>query len=147
MNKAKKGKREARRRRRSRVRQKVLGTGAKPRLSVYRSLNHIYAQIIDDETGTTLASVSSLKITLAPAGGEAPHPETEVKKDKKDKKGGKQARPDGIKFRRSRAVGQSIAELALGKNIKQVVFDRSGFIYHGRVAALAEAARKAGLEF
>jgi len=127
-------KREARRNRHRRVRQKIRGSAEKPRLVVFRSLNHIYAQIIDDEAGRTLVSASSLKIQLPP--------EAEVPGEGKKKR-----KPEGIKIRRSRHVGQAIARTALEKGIQKVAFDRGGFLYHGRVAALAEAARKNGLEF
>jgi large subunit ribosomal protein L18 len=138
-------KREARRSRHSRVRRKVFGTAETPRLCVYRSLNHIYAQIIDDNAGRTIASSSSLKLELPPVQAEAkPEAETEGKKKGKDK--GKK-RPEGIKMRRSRAVGKAIAEAATKAGIKKVTFDRGGYLYHGRVAALGEEARKAGLEF
>jgi large subunit ribosomal protein L18 len=122
-----KEKRLARLSRHKRVRNKVFGTPECPRLNVYRSLGHMYAQIIDDSTGTTIVASSSLKAELPPASGE-------------DK-------PEGLKMRRSRAVGKAIAEAAVAKGIKKVAFDRGGRIYHGRIAALGEAARKAGLEF
>ncbi len=135
-------KRKQRLSRKARVRRKVQGTGERPRLSVYRSLGHIYAQLIDDETGRTLASASSLRLDLpAEAPQAAAGAEEEGKKKKKEKK------PEGLKLRRSRAVGKVIAEQAAGLGIKKVVFDRGGFLYHGRIAALAEAARKNGLEF
>lgn len=137
-------KRVARQGRRKRVRQKVRGTTAKPRLSVYRSLGHIYAQVIDDETGKTLASASSLKIELPAAQEPAAEAAGDAKGKKKEK--GK-AKPASVKMRRAAAVGTAIAETALSKGIEQVVFDRGGFLYHGRVAALAEAARKKGLKF
>jgi len=105
-----------------RIRQKVRGTSERPRLSVYRSSNHIYAQIIDDDHGVTLAAASTLDKALN--GGRY---------------GGNTAA--------AREVGKLIAARALEKGIKQVVFDRGGFRYHGRVKALAEAAREAGLEF
>jgi large subunit ribosomal protein L18 len=137
-------KRIARQGRRKRVRRKVHGTAAKPRLSVYRSLGHIYAQIIDDDSGKTLASASSLRIEL-PAVEE---PAKEAEGDAKGKKKGeKKAAPSSLKMRRSIAVGAAIAETALSKGIENVIFDRGGFLYHGRVAALAEAARKKGLKF
>ncbi|MCK4350120.1 MAG: 50S ribosomal protein L18 [Candidatus Krumholzibacteria bacterium] len=120
-------KRQARLNRHKRVRSKVFGTAECPRLTVYRSLGHMYSQIIDDSVGTTLVASSSLKIELSPASGE-------------DK-------PEGLKMRRSRAVGKAIAEAAVAKGIKKVVFDRGGRLYHGRVAVFGEAARKAGLEF
>jgi large subunit ribosomal protein L18 len=116
-------KREARERRHKRVREKVFGTSRRLRLSVYRSLNHIYAQIIDDLKGYTLVSASSL--------------------DKEFK--GNESHKGNIKA--ARQVGELIAKRALEKGIKKVVFDRGGYLYHGRVKALAEAAREAGLEF
>lgn len=113
----------ARKKRQVRVRKKVQGTPECPRLCVYRSARHIYAQVIEDVNGTTLAASSSI------AKGAA----------------------DSLKFggnvEAAKAVGKAIAEIALNKNIKQVVFDRNGFLYHGRVKALAEAAREAGLSF
>ena len=120
-------KRQARLNRHKRVRSKVFGTADCPRLTVYRSLGHMYAQIIDDRAGTTLVASSSLKIELKPASGD-------------DK-------PEGLKMRRSRAVGEAIGAAAIAKGIKKVVFDRGGRLYHGRVAAFGAAARKAGLEF
>ena len=106
---------------RQRVRKKVKGTTGQPRLTVYRSLNHIYAQIVNDETGKTLAAASTLDPTL------------------KHEYGGN--------IGAARKVGEMIAQRALSQGIKQVVFDRGGYIYHGRIAALADAARAAGLEF
>ncbi|MGD0074655.1 MAG: 50S ribosomal protein L18 [Candidatus Binataceae bacterium] len=109
--------------RKHRVRRKVRGQDERPRLSVYRSLHHIYAQVISDDSGRTLAASS----TMSP----------ELK--------------DSLKSKRSRAaasvVGKAIAQRCLDLNIKEVVFDRNGFLYHGRVKALAEAARAAGLKF
>lgn len=103
-----------------RVRRKVTGTTARPRLSVYRSNTGMYAQIIDDEEGRTLVSASSLK----------------------DKKA------TGVpKIEQAKLVGQAIAEKAKAAGIAAVVFDRNGYLYHGRVKALAEAAREAGLNF
>ena len=110
----------ARLRRHERVRKNISGTAEKPRLNVFRSLNHIYAQIIDDTKGITLVSASSLAKSFEGKGGNI----------------------EGAK-----AVGKLVAEKALEKGIKTVVFDRGGYIYHGRVAALAEGAREAGLEF
>ncbi|MCK4550006.1 MAG: 50S ribosomal protein L18 [Candidatus Krumholzibacteria bacterium] len=141
-------KRQQRLGRKARVRKKVRGTGDRPRLSVFRSLNHIYAQLIDDDSGKTLASVSSLRLEIPTVEPVAAAPaEEEGKKEKKGKKKKKEKKPEGLKVRRSRAVGKAIAEKATGIGIKKVVFDRGGFLYHGRVAALAEAARKNGLEF
>ena len=115
--------REARRRRHARVRAKIRGTAAAPRLAVYRSLNHIYAQVIDDDSGQTLASASTL--------------DSEVKAGLAGKN----------KTSRAEVVGTQVAKAAMSKGVKQVAFDRGGFRYHGRVKALAEAARKEGLKF
>lgn len=109
----------ARQRRHQRIRNKISGTTQRPRLSVYRSDLHIYAQLIDDVNGNTLVSASSLQMKL-------------------DKGGNIEA---------AKQVGTEIAKKALDADIKTVVFDRSGYLYHGRVKALAEAAREAGLEF
>ncbi len=106
-----------------RVRSRVQGTTERPRLCVYRSLNHIYAQIIDDRNGITLVSASTMEGALRTA------PEN---------RGNTKA---------AQAVGKVLAEKALAQGIKQVVFDRGGHIYHGRIKALAEAAREAGLDF
>jgi large subunit ribosomal protein L18 len=114
---------KARQRRHVRVRKNVYGTATKPRLNVYKSLSHIYAQIIDDTTGKTLIAAST----------------TEKAVNAGLKHGGN---VDAAK-----KVGASIAERALGKNIKQVVFDRGGYQYHGCVKALADAAREKGLNF
>jgi large subunit ribosomal protein L18 len=119
-----KEKRLARLRRKKRVRKKVFGTPERPRLSVYRSLKHIYAQVIDDTKGITLVAAS----TLDPA----------LREQLKEIKG---------KVEAARLVGKLVAERALEKGIKKVVFDRGGFKYHGRVKALADGAREAGLEF
>ena len=104
-----------------RIRKKVTGTPERPRLNVYRSLNNIYVQVIDDLNGKTLVATNS--------GG---------------KKGEKQT---GGNVAAAKAVGKRIAELAKAKGIAKVVFDRGGYIYHGRVKALADAAREAGLQF
>jgi len=102
-----------------RIRQKLSGTAERPRLNVYRSLNHIYAQVIDDQKGETIVSASTLAM--------------------KSKTGGNVAA--------AKEVGKAIAERAVEKGVKSVVFDRGGFLYHGRIKALADAAREAGLEF
>jgi len=104
-----------------RTRRKLKGTAERPRLAVYRSLQHIYAQVIDDTRGHTLASASSL--------------------DKSAKIGG------GGSLAGARGVGKLVAERAKVKGISSVVFDRGGYLYHGRIKALADAAREAGLEF
>jgi large subunit ribosomal protein L18 len=112
---------EMRAKRHLRIRKNLVGTPAKPRLSVFRSAKHIYAQVIDDVNGVTLASAST------------------VDKDNKLENGGN--------VEAAKVVGQKLAERALKNNIETVVFDRSGYLYHGRVKALAEAARAAGLKF
>lgn len=110
-------------RRHLRLRQKITGTADRPRLSVFRSLANIYAQVIDDTTGTTLVAANSLD------------------------KGFKADFPYGGNIEAARAVGELVAKRALAKGIDTVVFDRGGNIYHGRVKALAEGAREAGLKF
>jgi large subunit ribosomal protein L18 len=119
---------QARRRRQERVRKKVQGTPARPRLSVFKSAKHIYGQLIDDVSGHTLAAASSLGLSFR-----------ERAQDIEKASGGNIG---GAKI-----VGELIAEQAHAKGITRVVFDRNGFLYHGRVKALAEAAREAGLEF
>jgi len=113
----------ARSKRQVRVRRKVRGSQERPRLCVFRSAKHIYAQIIEDVTGTTLVAVSTVTKDL---GGDL------------KVSGNAEA---------AKLVGKKIAERALAKNITQVVFDRNGFLYHGRIKALADAAREAGLSF
>ena len=110
----------ARIKRHQRIRNKISGTADRPRLSVYRSDNHIVAQIIDDVAGHTLVAASSHEKNFAATGGNC----------------------EG-----ATAVGKLVAERALEKGIKEVVFDRGGYVYHGRVKALAEGAREGGLEF
>ncbi|MBI2914512.1 MAG: 50S ribosomal protein L18 [Firmicutes bacterium] len=114
---------ESRRRRQLRVRSKVVGSAERPRLSVFRSLKHIYAQVVDDEQGRTLVSACSLDPEM------------------------REAETHGGNVETARLVGKAIAKRALDKGIKRVVFDRGGNIYHGRVRALAESARAEGLEF
>ena len=106
-------------RRHARVRAKISGTAEAPRLCVYRSNKNIEAQLIDDVKGITLVASSSMSLKLA----------------------------NGSNIEAAKAVGKDIAEKAVAKGLKKVVFDRSGYIYHGRIKALAEAAREAGLEF
>lgn len=115
--------RAARVRRHERLRKKILGTGEKPRLAVYRSLSHIYAQVIDDRRGHTVAAASDLDKDVV----------TKVKGKKKSDV--------------ATLVGDAVARKAIGKGVSQVVFDRGGYPFHGRVKALAEAAREAGLKF
>ena len=110
---------DVRLRRHLRVRKKISGTPERPRLNVFRSNTHIYAQVIDDVYGVTLASASSLDMKLE----------------------------NGGNVEAATKVGEEVAKRALAKNIETVVFDRGGYIYHGRVKALAEAAREAGLKF
>jgi large subunit ribosomal protein L18 len=102
-----------------RIREKMAGTADRPRLNVYRSLNHIYAQVIDDHAGVTLVSASTLAAKVKTGGNVAA----------------------------AKEVGKIVAERAKEKGIKKVVFDRGGYLYHGRIKALADAAREAGLEF
>jgi large subunit ribosomal protein L18 len=115
-------KNQTRRRVHERIRKKVLGTVERPRLNVYRSLNHIYVQLIDDLKGQTLISANSAE-------------------------GKKGERRTGGNLASAKAVGKTIAERAKAKGITKIVFDRGGYLYHGRVKALADAAREAGLQF
>ncbi|NIP32722.1 50S ribosomal protein L18 [Candidatus Saccharibacteria bacterium] len=107
-------------RRKHRIRAKIHGTKVRPRLCVTKTLNHIYAQVIDDDSGKTIAAASDMKI--------------------KKKKG-------AGKLEVAQEVGKLVAKAAVEKKVKKVIFDRSGYKYHGRIKALAEAAREAGLEF
>ncbi len=113
----------ARKLRHRRVMKKITGTSLRPRLCVFRSLNHIYAQIIDDSIGQTLVSMSTLDPQVRNNVGQV------------------------VKVKEAEMVGSQLAKEALNKGITHVVFDRGGYLYHGRVRALAEAARQAGLEF
>ena len=117
---ARAGRNEIRTRIHKRIRRRVAGTQERPRLAVFRSINHIYAQVIDDQQGHTLASAAST--------------ETDVR--------GKGGNVEGAKL-----IGEALARRAKDKGITRVVFDRGGYHYHGRVKALADAARQAGLEF
>lgn len=112
-----------REKRKARIRRKLAGTPERPRLTVYRSLNHIYAQLVDDVNGRTVAFAGSTSKVL--------------RAEAKDRK----------KMETAKKVGAAIAKAALEKGVTQVVFDRNGFDYHGRVAAVAEAAREGGLKF
>jgi large subunit ribosomal protein L18 len=118
---AKRSRQDVRRAVHTRIRKKVKGTAARPRLAVFRSVNHIYAQLIDDESGTTLCSASSV-----------------------EKSAGVN---DGGNIAAAKEIGRLIAERAKDKGITGVIFDRGGYIYHGRVKSLADAAREAGLQF
>ena len=116
----KQDKNKARKKRHLRVRNHISGTAQRPRLNVFRSIANIYAQIIDDEKGVTVVSASSNEKGFNAYGGN---------------------------ISAAKAVGEAVAKKAIEKGIKEVVFDRGGYVYHGRVAALAEAAREAGLKF
>lgn len=120
---AKKSRSEMRKRRHVRVRKKLSGTSQRPRLNVFRSLNQIYAQVIDDTTGVTMVSVSTLDSKVKPKAKSI------------------------SKTEQAKLVGEEIAKRAAKAGIKEVIFDRSGYKYHGRIKALAEAAREAGLQF
>jgi large subunit ribosomal protein L18 len=113
-------KKEKRETRRKRVRAKVIGTAKRPRLNVFRSLKHTYAQLIDDQAGKTLVSVSDFDLS------------------------GKKKAP---KMDKAKEIGLQVAQKAITKGIKQVVFDRAGYKYHGRIKAVTEGAREGGLEF
>jgi len=119
-------KNQTRQRVHDRIRKKVMGTPERPRLNVYRSLNHIYVQLIDDLKGVTLAAASTA--------------------DEREGKN-KDSRVAGGNVASAKMVGKKIAELAKEKGFTKVVFDRGGYIYHGRVKAVADAAREAGLQF
>jgi len=108
------------------IRMRVIGTAEKPRLCVFRSANHIYAQLIDDDSGKVLVSISDIKT-----------------KDKKSLPAGRQ----GTKVSHATEVGKLVAKEALAKKIEKVVFDRGGFVFHGRIKAVADGAREGGLKF
>ena len=112
-----------RERRKLRIRRKISGTAVKPRLTVFRSAKHIYAQVVDDAAGNTVAHASTLSADV------------------------RTALDDATKTDAAKKVGETIAKALLAKGIDKVVFDRNGYLYHGRVRALADAARKAGLKF
>jgi large subunit ribosomal protein L18 len=113
----------ARENRKARIRKRIFGTEQRPRLSVFRSAKHIYAQVVVDSTGSTILAASTLS------------PEIRAEVGELDKSGA------------AKKVGQLIGKKAIEKNIRRVVFDRNGFLYHGRVRALADGARESGLEF
>jgi large subunit ribosomal protein L18 len=129
-----------------RIRKKMQGTAERPRLNVYRSLNHIYAQVIDDLHGQTLVSASSAEGMKA-EGKKAEGKKAEGDKAEGPKAGEKKGRRTGGNVAAAKALGKIIAERAKAKGVSKVVFDRGGYIYHGRVKALADAAREAGLQF
>ena len=135
------------------IRRKIAGTEAQPRLSVFRSKLHIYAQIIDDANGSTLVAASSLGVKV-PEGKKEPAADDKKggKKKDKEKKGGEKKgkgkkAASTYKIRQAQEVGRLIAEAAKEKGVTRIKFDRGGYLYHGRVAALAEAARESGLKF
>ena len=109
-----------------RIRKRVRGTAARPRLTVYRSVAHIYVQVVDDMTGRTIASASSVEPSV---------------------KGALEKLAEGGNVAGAQAIGKTIAQRLQEKGVTRVVFDRNGFLYHGRVKAVADAAREAGLEF
>jgi large subunit ribosomal protein L18 len=131
------------------IRNRVVGTADRPRVCVFRSNQHIYVQIIDDEKGHTLVSASSLKVNLPKAESAKAAEVDKEKKDKKAKKKGgkKKEAAAGAGVLQAREVGRMVAEIAKEKGITKVRFDRGGYLYHGRVAALAQAIREGGLEF
>jgi large subunit ribosomal protein L18 len=139
---AKKDKNEARTRRKQSIRKRISGTTERPRLSVYRSNKYIYAQVIDDSNERSLLTISDLGKPLA---GEVAAAVSAPAAPAEDGEGGGAA--DGGKIRRAKIVGAAVAKACLAKGITKVVFDRNGYLYHGRVRALAEAAREAGLDF
>ena len=116
------GKNATRQRVHDRIRKKIIGTSERPRLNVYRSLNHIYVQVIDDLNGNTIVSASTAE-------------------------GKKSERRSGGNLAAAKAIGKAVAERAKAKGIDKVVFDRGGYLYHGRIKALADAAREGGLQF
>ena len=116
-------KKQARLKRKKRIRKKVVGTEIRPRLCVFRSTRHIYAQIVDDAKGQTLAAASTLEKTV------------------------KESSEMENKMNAATLVGKLLAERAIGKGVKQIVFDRNGFLYHGRVKAVSNGARESGLKF
>jgi large subunit ribosomal protein L18 len=109
-----------------RIRKRVQGVGERPRLTVFRSVSHIYVQVVDDATGRTVASASTNEPAV---------------------KGSLEKKATGGNVEGAKAIGKTIAERLIEKGVKRVVFDRNGFLYHGRVKAVADAAREAGLEF
>ncbi len=111
---------QGRSRRKCRIRKKLTGNAERPRMTVFRSARHIYVQVVDDMKGNTLAATSTRHKGLT---------------------------IEGVKTEQAKSVGESIAKQCLSKGINKVVFDRNGYIYHGRIKALADAAREAGLEF
>ena len=121
-----KTKEDRRQRIKYRIRRRVTGTVERPRLTIFRSVSHMYVQVVDDATGTTIASASTVEPGV---------------------KGTLAKKASGGNVAGAKAIGKTIAERLIEKGVKRVVFDRNGFLYHGRVKAVADAAREAGLEF
>ena len=117
---------DRRQRIRYRIRRRVSGTVERPRLTIFRSVSHVYVQVVDDATGRTIASASTVEPAV---------------------KGALPKKASGGNVAGAKAIGKTIAERLIEKGVKRVVFDRNGFLYHGRVKAVADAAREAGLEF
>ena len=117
---------DRRQRIRYRIRRRVSGTVERPRLTIFRSVSHMYVQVVDDASGKTIASASTVEPSV---------------------KGGLPTKATGGNIAGAKAIGKTIAERLIEKGVKRVVFDRNGFLYHGRVKAVADAAREAGLEF
>ena len=117
---------DRRQRIRYRIRRRVSGTVERPRLTIFRSVSHMYVQVVDDASGKTIASASTVEPTV---------------------KGALSKKATGGNVEGAKAIGKTIAERLIEKGVKRVVFDRNGFLYHGRVKAVADAAREAGLEF
>jgi large subunit ribosomal protein L18 len=128
--------RQGRNRRHERVRERIRGSAGRPRLAVFRSISHIYAQLIDDESGRTLVAASSLDVR--PPKAAAPPDEAAPKAEPAEK---------GAKTELAKTVGRVLGERAKASGIAEAVFDRGGYRYHGRVKALGDAARSAGLRF
>jgi large subunit ribosomal protein L18 len=132
-----------------RIRKRVQGTDARPRLTVYRSTSHIYVQVVDDMSGRTIASASTVEPAIKGGKAKQAKGDKAEKAEKADKSAGDKgsARVRGGNVAGAQAIGKTIAERLIEKGVKRVVFDRNGFLYHGRVKAVADAAREAGLEF
>lgn len=135
-----------RKRRHWHVRHTVIGTPGRPRVSVFRSNLHLYTQLIDDSSGRTLAAASTLKLGNGkPA--EQPAPDDASAKGKSGKKGKKKKAPASARMLEAKEVGRLLAEAAKAKGVTKVTFDRGGYLYHGRIASLADSLREHGLEF
>ncbi len=143
--------RMARAKRKRRIRKRIIGTPKQPRLSVFRSASHIYAQIIDDTAGRTLAASSSLEKAVReqypePATSEPP-PDAEQVAETPQSSADPESKPTSGKIMMAEIVGKMVAQRAIEKGMRKIVFDRNGYLYHGRVRAVADGARKAGLVF